>query len=97
LAGNWPEITPNTPFLPDIPVRKWLKTNARLPLELHGMEEVVGSIPTRSTKFLHQVPCCVQDFGCGLPLSFRFARAQKTTVVRQESLSSTVNWRFISE
>jgi hypothetical protein len=26
-----------------------LKTNDRLPLKLHGMEEVVGSSPTRST------------------------------------------------
>jgi hypothetical protein len=42
---------PNTPFLPDIRVRKCLKTNYRLPLKLHGMEEVVGSIPTRSTNF----------------------------------------------
>jgi len=49
LAGNWPEIAPNTPFLPDVPVRKCLKTNDRLPLKLHGMEEVAGSIPTRST------------------------------------------------
>ena len=51
LAGNWPERAPNTPFLPDIPVRKRLKTNDRLPREQHGMEEVVGSIPTRSTIF----------------------------------------------
>ncbi len=49
LAGNWPEIAPSTPFLPDIPVRKYLKTNYRLLLKLHGMEEVVGSNPTRST------------------------------------------------
>ncbi len=49
LAGNWPEIAPNIPFPPNIPVRKSLKTNDRLPREQHGMEEVVGSIPTRST------------------------------------------------
>jgi hypothetical protein len=49
LAGNWPERAPNTPFLPNVPVRKSLKTNDRLPREQHGMEEVVGSIPTRST------------------------------------------------
>src|SRR5439155_1602295 len=47
----WPEIAPNTPFLPDVPVRKSLKTNDRPPREQHGMEEVVGSIPTRSTNF----------------------------------------------
>jgi hypothetical protein len=55
LAGNWPEIAPNAPFLPDIPVGKCLKTNDRLPLKLHGMEEVVGSIPTRSTKSFHRL------------------------------------------
>src|SRR3989442_10813640 len=49
LAGNWPEIAPNTPFLPDVPVANCLKTNHRLLCFLHGMEEVVGSIPTRST------------------------------------------------
>jgi hypothetical protein len=55
LAGNWPEIAPNIPFLPNIPVRKWLKTNDRPPREQHGMEEVVGSIPTRSTISLSTV------------------------------------------
>jgi hypothetical protein len=49
LAGNWPEIAPNIPFPPNIPVRKSLKANDRPLCEQHGMEEVVGSIPTRST------------------------------------------------
>jgi hypothetical protein len=35
--------------LPTIPARKSFAVNNGHPLHLHGMEEVVGSIPTRST------------------------------------------------
>jgi hypothetical protein len=45
------KIAADAPFLPDVPVRKLLKTNDRPPRELHGMEEVAGSIPARSTRF----------------------------------------------
>jgi hypothetical protein len=55
LAGNWPEIAPNTPFLPDVPVAKCLKTKYRLQFAFHGMEEVVGSIPTRSTNIFNNL------------------------------------------
>jgi len=58
VEQRWPEIAPNTPFLPDVPVANCLKTNHRLLCFFHGMEEVVGSIPTRSTiSFDHlQIP-----------------------------------------
>jgi hypothetical protein len=49
----WPEIgrkyRPIYRFPANIPAANHLKTNLRLPFRLHGMEEVVGSIPTRST------------------------------------------------
>ena len=44
------QIPPIWPVLPVWPVRKYCSVyNLRFGL-LHGMEEVVGSIPTRSTK-----------------------------------------------
>jgi hypothetical protein len=43
------------PFPANLPVVNVLKTNVRLPFPLHGMEEVVGSIPTRSTKSLNKL------------------------------------------
>jgi hypothetical protein len=43
------QIPPRGPFLPVVPVRKHCAVyNLRFPL-LHGMEEVIGSIPIRST------------------------------------------------
>ncbi|MCI0353197.1 MAG: TonB family protein [Acidobacteriales bacterium] len=42
-------------FLANAPVANCLKTNYRLLCFFHGMEEVVGSIPTRSTNFLAEV------------------------------------------
>jgi hypothetical protein len=52
----WPEIgrkyRPIYWFPANIPAANHLKTNLRLPFRFHGMEEVVGSIPTRSTIFL---------------------------------------------
>jgi len=36
-------------FSTNIPFVNWLKTNLRLSFPLHGIEEVVGSIPTRPT------------------------------------------------
>jgi hypothetical protein len=38
-------------FSANLPVANVLTTKVRLPFPLHGMEEVVGSIPTRSTIF----------------------------------------------
>jgi len=37
------------PVLPAYPVINSFRINGRLPWYFHGMEEVVGSIPTRST------------------------------------------------
>ncbi|HKR86487.1 MAG TPA: hypothetical protein VJS37_20165, partial [Terriglobales bacterium] len=49
----WPEIgrkyRPIYPFFANLPVVNSFRINLRLPFTLHGMEEVVGSIPTRST------------------------------------------------
>jgi hypothetical protein len=58
----WPEIgrkyRPIYRFPANLPVANRLKTNLRLPFRFHGMEEVVGSIPTRSTNSFHhlQIP-----------------------------------------
>ena len=50
LPAFCPQITPIGPFLPVMPVCKYCAVY-HLRFELfHGMEEVVGSIPTRSTK-----------------------------------------------
>jgi hypothetical protein len=55
----WPEIGrkyhPIYRFPANIPVANHLKTKLRLPFRLHGMEEVVGSIPTRSTNSLNKL------------------------------------------
>ena len=43
------------PVLPVYPAINCFRINLRLPFALHGMEEVVGSIPTRSTKSLNKL------------------------------------------
>jgi hypothetical protein len=49
LAAFWQQRVPIVPFLPVVPVRKYPAVY-NLPFrKQHGMEEVVGSIPTRST------------------------------------------------
>ncbi len=49
LAAFWQQITPIGPFLPVMPVTKYCAVYNLRFNPLHGMEEVVGSIPTRST------------------------------------------------
>jgi hypothetical protein len=50
LPAFCPQITPIGPFLPVVPVPKYC-TIYNLGFErFHGMEEVIGSIPIRSTK-----------------------------------------------
>jgi hypothetical protein len=50
LAAFWQQIGPIVPFLPVVPVHKYCAVyNLRFPAH-HGMEEVIGSIPIRSTK-----------------------------------------------
>jgi hypothetical protein len=55
LAAFWQQIVPIVPFLPVMPVSNYctvynLRSNAH-----HGMEEVVGSIPTRSTNQINNL------------------------------------------
>jgi len=53
---DWPEIgrkyRPIYPFVTSSPVVNCFKLKLRLLCFFHGMEEVVGSIPTRSTNLL---------------------------------------------
>jgi hypothetical protein len=49
LPAFCPQIPPFAPVLPTVPVRKYCAVyNLRFDL-FHGMEEVIGSIPIRST------------------------------------------------
>ena len=49
LAAIWQQIVPIVPVLPTQPTRKCCSVyDLRIDL-LHGMEEVIGSIPIRST------------------------------------------------
>ena len=55
LPAFCPQIAPIWPFLPVMPIRKCCAVY-NLGLEaLHGMEEVVGSIPTRSTNLINNL------------------------------------------
>ena len=49
LAANWQQIAPIVPVLPTQPTHKCCAVNNMPFYSFHGMEEVVGSIPTRST------------------------------------------------
>jgi hypothetical protein len=51
LAAFWQQITPTWPFLPFVPVCKYFAVYYLRLNPLHGMEEVVSSILTRSTKY----------------------------------------------
>jgi hypothetical protein len=55
LAAFWQQIVPIVPFLPVTPVRKYCAVYNLRSAALHGMEEVVGSIPTRSTNKLNHL------------------------------------------
>jgi hypothetical protein len=50
LAANWQQIVPIVPFLPVVPARKYCSVYNLHFHAHHGMEEVIGSIPIRSTK-----------------------------------------------
>jgi hypothetical protein len=64
----WPEIGRKQHqiyrFYANAPVTKSLNANHRLPFFVHGMEEVVGSIPTRSTIF--STTCRYPPFDLGV-------------------------------
>ena len=49
LPAFCPQITPIGPFLPVVPVHKYCAVYISRLESFHGMEEVIGSIPIRST------------------------------------------------
>jgi hypothetical protein len=61
FVASLSQIVPIVPVLPTLPTRKYCAVyNLRFEL-FHGMEEVVGSIPTRSTKSLLESIICNSD------------------------------------
>ena len=54
------------PFLPVMPVRKCCAVYNLRFHALHGMEEVIGSIPVRSTKKHLKI----KDIGCHTPVGY---------------------------
>jgi hypothetical protein len=52
LAAFWQQMLPIMPVLPVLPTHKYLSVNNLAFDSYHGMEEVIGSIPIRSTKQL---------------------------------------------
>ena len=50
LPAFCPQIAPIGPFLPVVPARKYCAVYYLGQHTYHGMEEVIGSIPIRSTK-----------------------------------------------
>jgi len=56
LPAFCPQIPPIVPFLPTVPTRKCRAVyNLRFE-RFHGMEEVTGSIPVRSTNHFNNFP-----------------------------------------
>ncbi len=55
LAAFWQQISPIVPVLPTVPTHKSCAVYNLAFEAFHGMEEVVGSIPTRSTNPLHNL------------------------------------------
>jgi len=50
LAAFWQQISPIVPVLPTVPTHKSCAVYNLAFEAFHGMEEVIGSIPIRSTK-----------------------------------------------
>ena len=50
LAAFWQQMLPTVPVLPVLPTHKYRVVNNLDSDPYHGMEEVIGSIPIRSTK-----------------------------------------------
>ncbi len=64
LPAFCPQIAPIVPVLPTVPTRKYCAVYYLRSELFHGMEEVVGSIPTRSTKinnFRLRIPLLLGD------------------------------------
>jgi hypothetical protein len=51
LAAFWQQMLPTMPVLPVLPTHNHCVVNKLLFDPYHGMEEVIGSIPIRSTKY----------------------------------------------
>jgi hypothetical protein len=49
LVSNWCQTVPIVPVFPTQPVYNHLSVNNLVFFQFHGMEEVIGSIPIRST------------------------------------------------
>jgi hypothetical protein len=76
LAAFWQQISPIVPVLPTVPAHKSYAVYNLAFEAFHGMEEVVGSIPTRSTKFpfkLEYFDRWIRGFGYAC---VRFARGR---------------------
>jgi hypothetical protein len=61
LAAIWQQIAPIVPVLPVLPTRKH---HAVYNLQIHahhGMEEVIGSIPIRSTNYSSEFSTGVRE------------------------------------
>ena len=55
LVSNWCQNAPIWPVFPANPIFKCIAVNNLCIVKFHGMEEVVGSIPTRSTNHLNNL------------------------------------------
>jgi len=57
LPAFCPQIPPIVPVVPTVPTHKPCAVYDLAVDALHGMEEVIGSIPIRSTKITHYRMC----------------------------------------
>jgi hypothetical protein len=55
LVSNWCQNAPIWPVFPAHPTFKYIAVNNLQFRQFHGMEEVVGSIPTRSTNYINNL------------------------------------------
>ncbi len=63
LVSNWCQNAPIWPVFPAHPTFKYIAVNNLQFRQFHGMEEVVGSIPTRSTNHIkHLAPSPFRGF-----------------------------------
>jgi hypothetical protein len=61
LAAFWQQMLPSMPVLPVLPTRKYCTVNNLAFDPYHGMEEVIGSIPIRSTKYLNNLASALPE------------------------------------
>ena len=67
FVASLSQIPPIGPVLPTVPTYKWSAVYNLALESLHGMEEVIGSIPIRSTSYFNNLaeppPTIWQQFG----------------------------------